>query len=319
MYSDGASKIQARSPDVKETMMPMQHPAPVALFVYNRPESTIRCVNSLKSSPIAKFTDLHIFSDNARIDSDVEKVALVRDFIKRVDGFASVSIHLQETNIGLAGSLISGTTAVIQQYGRVIVVEDDLVVSVNFLEFMNRALEFYEGDENILSVSGYSGIELNPSDGVYFSLRASSWGWATWRDRWMAVDWAAPEAESDLASRQFRRNFSRGGADLPRMLQSWVDGRIDSWAIRFVYHQAKRGLVSVVPNVSKVINKGFGDSATHTKMRKAGRTPRLDDMDVDAFQFRHFDGCEEETLRKFREEYSIWNRLLVRIRVILAI
>ena len=165
--------------------------APIALFVYSRPWHTQQTIEALQKNVLASESDLFIFSDapkNPEVDATVQEV---REYIKTVDGFKSVSIVERDENFGLANSIIDGSTKIINNYGRTIVLEDDLIVSIDFLEYMNEALNRYEINKNIWSITGYSpNIEnINSSKDLYLSPRGSSWSWATWKDRWDIIDW----------------------------------------------------------------------------------------------------------------------------------
>ncbi len=115
--------------------------APVVLFVYNRLELTKRTVAALQRNVLAAETDLIVFSDAAKNPKDEFKVNLVRAFISSLTGFRSVSVHLRDVNFGLSNSIIDGVTTVVNEYGSVIVLEDDLITSQYFLQFMNDGLK----------------------------------------------------------------------------------------------------------------------------------------------------------------------------------
>ena len=133
--------------------------APVVLFVYNRLDHTMNVIESLSKNIGAKETDLYVFSDAAKTEKGLDKVNEVREYIRKTDwrgNFQKVTVVEAEQNKGLAKSIIGGVTGILQEYGRVIVVEDDLVLSPYFLQYMNGALEYYKDVENIWSISGYS-------------------------------------------------------------------------------------------------------------------------------------------------------------------
>ena len=168
--------------------------APVIIFGYNRPESLKATVDSLLLNTEAAESDLYVFVDGARPEreGDCVKVRQVQEFVKGISGFKSVVCRFAEKNSGLGPSIIAGVTEVVGKYGTAIVLEDDLVLASNFLSFMNQGLERYRDDSKVFSVCGYSNSVRRP-DGYcadsYFCSRSSSWGWATWADRWNSVDW----------------------------------------------------------------------------------------------------------------------------------
>ena len=152
--------------------------APIILFVYNRPKHTETVLNALKKNTLAKDSILYAFSDAAKKEKDFENVNKVRDIINKINGFKEVVITEAETNIGCADSIISGITKVINEHGKAIIVEDDILTAPNFLEFMNEALDKYEKNERIFSVSGYNvpmPIPGNYKKPAFLTYRYSSW------------------------------------------------------------------------------------------------------------------------------------------------
>jgi GT2 family glycosyltransferase len=137
---------------MKHPMIPL---APIALFVYNRPWHTRQTVEALKKNQLFDSSDLIILSDGAKDQASAQKVEEVRQYLRTISGFKSVKIIERDCNIGLAQSIISGVTQVINEYGRVIVMEDDLVTSPFFLRYMNDALECYENEDKVISIHGY--------------------------------------------------------------------------------------------------------------------------------------------------------------------
>jgi hypothetical protein len=240
--------------------------APIVLFVYNRPTHTKKTVEALKQNKLAKESQLFIFSDAPKNENSIESVEEVRKYIKSINGFENIIIREAEKNKGLATSVISGVTEVIKEYGKVIVLEDDLVTSVNFLEYMNKALCFYENNQKIWSISGYNlPIEIPKAynKDVYLSYRACSWGWATWKDRWDKNDWTVSNYDDFLKSKEQQKLFNRGGSDMTDMLKSQMEGKIDSWAIRWCYSQFKDNSYTIYPVKSKIQNIGNDGSGVH--------------------------------------------------------
>lgn len=242
-------------------------PAPIILFVYNRPEHTRRTVASLQGCDLARESHLYVFADGPRSPADAPGVGAVRQFLQSVDGFGSVTVAARGENRGLARSVIGGVTEVLREYGRAVVLEDDLVFARNYLQFMNDALEAYEKSKHVFSVSGYSyplPVPADFSDDVYLLPRASSWGWATWRDRWEQADWEVADYPQFLRSRAVQDGFAEGGRDLVYMLRKQQLGRIDSWAVRWSYAHYKHGAYCLFPAKSKVHNTGNDKSGTHS-------------------------------------------------------
>ena len=253
--------------------------APITAFVYNRPDKARKMLESLGKCDLAGESDLFIHSDGPRNQKAEKGVRETREYLDKIlprESFKSVTVIKAEKNKGLAASIISGVTDVLDKYGRVIVVEDDLVFSEQFLNYMNTCLDWYGRDRRIWSVSGYT-PDLKSAGaydkGVYLSYRGSSWGWGTWKDRWDMVDWKV----SDYASFRFNPieniRFCFGGNDQPSMLRAQMKGKLDSWAIRWCYCQSRNRMYSVVPRYTLVSNEGLDGSGCNSKaedMKKLG-------------------------------------------------
>lgn len=247
----------------------MNNLAPVVLFVYNRLEHTKQTIEALQRNHLADQSDLFIFSDGPKNISQEIKVAQVREFIKRISGFRSVRIIEQEINIGLANSIISGITKVIDDYGKVIVLEDDIITSEDFLVYMNKGLDTFQDDDRIWSVTGY-GYPIDIPDNYtcmnYLFVRPCSWGWGTWKSRWEVIDWEVKDFKSFVKDKNQIRRFNLGGEDLFDMLKAQMNGEINSWAIRWAYAAFKSDKDTIHPCSSKVVNIGFDGTGEHCRM-----------------------------------------------------
>jgi len=240
--------------------------APIVLFVYNRPLHTRQTVESLQKNTLAKESELFIFSDGPKSENDKKDVQAVREYIKEVRDFKSVTIFEREQNLGLAQSIMTGVTETISKYGKIIVLEDDLVVSPYFLSFMNNALNRYETNKRVFSITGYNyprnllKIPKNYKCTTYFGYRCSSWGWATWKDRWSIIDFEIKDFMDFIKDEKKMKIFKKGGDDLVDMLKDQVEGRIHSWAIKFCYSHFKHNAFCLYPMYSLVKNIGLDGS-----------------------------------------------------------
>jgi len=247
--------------------------APILLFVYNRPIHTKRTIKSLKQNQLSKKSNLYIFSDGPKNEKDIVKVKEVRKIIKNTDGFKSINIKSLKKNKGLAKSIISGVSKIIKKKKKVIVLEDDLLLSKKFLKYMNEALDFYKLEKKIWSISGYTPdlkVLKDLKEEVFFYPRASSWGWATWSDRWDEVDWNLDNYEIFNNSKEVLE-FGRIGYDMPVMLEMQKRDLVDSWAIRWCYNQFKRKKLTIYPYKTLVKNIGVDNSGTHGLFKKNDR------------------------------------------------
>jgi hypothetical protein len=239
--------------------------APIALFVYNRPDHTKQTVESLQKNALSKESELFIFSDGPKNDAAKKQVMEVRDYIKTISGFKRVNIIEKEKNSGLANSIIAGVTELCERFGSVIVLEDDLIVSPHFLEYMNAALERYEKNERVMQISGFMfPVELKALTDAVFLPFTSSWGWATWQRAWQQFDPEMKGYDNLHANPALRRRFDLDGSyPYYKMLEAQRRGRIDSWAIRWYLSVFIAGGLVLHPARSLVCNGGFDNSGIH--------------------------------------------------------
>lgn len=239
--------------------------APVVIFTYNRPQHTQAVLNALNIAQGATNTDVYIFSDAARNKADIEKVNQVRNIDYSQYHFKSIHIVERKENIGLANNIIDGLNTIFKEAEQAIVLEDDIVVSSGFLNYMNAALSFYE-KKNVFSISGYTPnvhIPTNYKYSTYPILRNCSWGWATWRNRWLTVDWNVTNFNIFIRNKKARNKFDLAGSDLSAMLLRWRMGEINSWSIRFCYAAFCQNATTIYPTMSLVRNIGADGSGSN--------------------------------------------------------
>jgi hypothetical protein len=286
--------------------------APILLFAYKRLDVLKQTVSALQDNFGAADTELFIFSDAPKSERDKSEVLLVRDYVRTISGFKNVVITESTVSKGLANSIIEGVSKVIRTYGKVIVLEDDLITSRNFLCFMNCALEYYETNQHIFSISGYTfpfKKPLNYKYDNYIITRGSSWGWASWQDRWETVDWAVTDYDQFLSNRNIRKKFSESGSDLVDMLKRQMSGKMDSWAIRWWYQQSKQNQFTAYPVISKVLNNGFDKDATHTTNYNRYKTI-LDQSNNCEFNFEPTGFKNAYYQKRIQQKFSIPTRIV---------
>lgn len=289
--------------------------APVLLFAYKRPLETKKTLEALQANYLASESDLYIFVDAPKRPADAQKVAEVHALLDAATGFRSIHRDYATTNIGCADSIIRGISQVLSQFPAAIIVEDDIVTSPNFLDYMNQCLRQYKDNPNVYSISGYTMPFDRPVDyawDTYFIPRHSPWGWATWTDRWQSIDWNMTDYPAFEKDRRQQKAFMQGGSDLVGMLRDQMEGRSDAWDIRFCYNRFKANGLSVYPTVSKVQNIGFGEEATHTNIYNRYKTP-LDPGTQRAFTLAgrvettpHY---HRATLQRYSVATRIYNKL----------
>jgi hypothetical protein len=256
--------------------------APIIIFTYRR--KIDRLIETLLANKLSKRSELYIFSDGNKNEKDFEDVQDVRTYLQTIKGFKNINIIESSINKGLANSIIDGVSKVMDKYTKVIVLEDDLIVSSDFLEYMNDALNFYENDNKIWSISAYAPkLQCLDTlkDDIYLSPRASSWGWATWKDRWEIIDWEVNDFVTLKVDKSLKHKFNLGGNDMYKMLELQMLGKIDSWAIRWCYSQFRYNRYTIYPKKSKIINDGFNDNkGTHNSGKNSKLTLELHNNSV---------------------------------------
>ena len=208
--------------------------APITLFVYNRLDHTVQTINALRKNDLASNSKLIIYSDCFKDENDRVKVNQVREYIKNIKGFKSICIFERDKNLGLADSIIDGVTKTVNQYGKIIVLEDDLITNPNFLRFMNNALDFYKNNENVYSITGYSYTnDISNLSDSYFLKLTNSWSWATWSQKWACFQREHKHIkEISKATNTVKRLFNFDNSyDFMNMLNSQQDDNCNSWAI----------------------------------------------------------------------------------------
>jgi glycosyltransferase involved in cell wall biosynthesis len=249
-------------------MMTCTNPAPVAVFAYNRPELLELTIEALSKNMLAEQSDLLVFSDGAKSDADLPGVERVRKYLKTVDGFRSVRVIERERNYGLSVSIIDGVTQCIGEFGRIIVLEDDLVTSPWYLKFMNDALDMYSDDDDVISVQGYVYPSKFRLPEYFFIKGADCQGWATWTRGWKLFEPDGERLLNEIESRKLGREFNFGN-NYPyvKMLRDQVNGKKNSWAIRWYASAFVRNKYTLYPGKTMILNTGFGSEGTNTSNR----------------------------------------------------
>lgn len=294
----------------------MNSPSPIVLFTYKRFETLKLTIQSLSDNFLASDSDLIIYSDGAKNLQDIAIIEEIRAYLKKITGFKSVTIYESPSNKGLASSIIQGVSAVLNLYPSAIILEDDLITSKNFLSFMNQSLEHYKTNHEVFSVSGYTPYInfISLDNDAFFLNRSWSWGWATWQDRWSNIDWELKTYQSFSNNKQLKRKFSKLGSDVNKMLKMQMSGYINSWYIRFLYHQCIVNGVTIYPKISKVLNNGFDEFATHNKGRNTRFYTKIDKSNNSKFTLPSSIRINNYNLNEFKKINSlkarIYNKLL---------
>lgn len=240
--------------------------APIALFVYNRPEHTARTLEALAANYLADQSNLFVFCDGPRTDANAVTLAAinsVRALVKSKSWCKTITIYESDTNKGLAESIVSGVTQLVNEFGKIIVLEDDIVTAQGFLSYMNKALNLYKHDEEVMHIGSYipytNSISLLPE--TFFSRFMSCWGWATWQSAWSKANWDAEALYHQISDPNIRYEFNLEGVlNYHEQLENNIIGNIKTWAIMwFTSIFLNKGLC-LYPKVSLSDNIGLDGS-----------------------------------------------------------
>ncbi|MHB1179443.1 MAG: glycosyltransferase [Daejeonella sp.] len=243
----------------------MQPLAPVALFVYNRPEHTRLTLESLKQNLYAGDSKLYIFSDSARDTSQSGRVAEVREIIRLTDGFREVRVIERENNLGLADSIIDGVSMLTAKYGKVIVFEDDLITSPYTLQYFNDALSRYQDEERVMHIGAYMYPLKNAGlPQTFFYRAASSWGWATWERAWKNFEPDIDKLIHEFNEEKKHRFSIEGNMNFWKQVREFKTGKNNSWAIRWYASVFLKNGLTLNPSVSLINNIGHDGSGIHS-------------------------------------------------------
>jgi len=294
----------------------MNNLAPIIIFTYNRLDDIQKTISSLQQNLLAKESELFLFSDFAKRDKDKEAVNKVREYLETISGFKSITIIKRDKNFGLAENIVDGVTEIINKYEKVIVLEDDLITSKNFLNYMNDTLEYYKNNKQIFAISGFCWrlpSLKNLKEDIFFAYRPASWGWATWKNQWEDIDWEIKDYETFIKDKKAIKKFNRGGMDMTRMLKHFKEGKNNSWAIRWSYSMSKQDKYCIYPKISKVQNIGFGNDATHCTGEHI-HTTTLDSSSNTKFMFLDNLIINKKLLKEFAYQNSYVNKAIKKIK-----
>lgn len=275
--------------------------APIALFVYKRPRHTQQTLESLAANEGASESELFIFCDGPKRPEDEKAVEEVRRLVKSRQWCGKINIIERDKNLGLANSIISGVTELCDKYGRVIVLEDDLLTSRYFLEYMNAALERYENEERVMQISGYMfPVEIKAETDAIFLPFTTSWGWATWKRAWVVFDKDMSSFEILSKDKALRKAFDLDGSyPYFKMLESQRAGKIDSWAIRWYLSVFLKGGLTLYPAKTLINNIGFDGSGTHCTAVGKNISGKMEDFNPLTLPSRYI--VSEEVFLKLKE------------------
>ena len=238
--------------------------APIILFAYNRPKHVKQVLEALQQNKLSEQSELFIFSDGGKDFEDEKLVEETREILDNTTGFKKVTVFKRPVNFGLAANVIDGVSTIIEKYGRVIVLEDDLVTAPTFISFMNKALDVYENVDEVAHIHSFCYAGLNLPD-TFFIKWVGSTGWATWQKSWKLFERNGEKLLAKLKEKRLTKDFDFNGQyPYTRMLKRQIAGRNNSWAIRWNASLFLNNKLSLNTGKSLIHNIGFDGSGMHS-------------------------------------------------------
>jgi hypothetical protein len=295
--------------------------SPIALFTYNRPYHTRKTVEALQRNKLSAQSDLFVFSDGPKEGATGSQVGEVRNYLKTINHFKTVSIIERKSNYGLSANILDGVRQIISEFGKVIVLEDDLVTSPFFLDFMNEGLRLYEQDENVISVHGYLLPVKEKLPDSFFLRGADCLGWGTWKRGWDLF-----EPDGRLLLKGLIESKKTGQFDFDnaypytQMLMDQIAGKTNSWAIRWYASAFLKNKYTLYPGKSLISNIGGDGSGTNNGFEYSSPPP----LDPDPVEIRRIEVCQNaEAYRAFAAFHrramhpNLWKKIRRRVRMVL--
>lgn len=255
--------------------------APIVMFVFNRPKHFLETVEALSKCPEASESELFVFSDGPKTEKDSIKVSQVRKYVRMEMAkrrFANVRLEERKVNFGMAKNVIEAVTQVLNRYGRCIVIEDDALCSPYLLKFFNAALEYYEDNEKVGAIAGYTPAIEFPEEynkDVFTAYRPCSYSWAVWKRSWDNIDWELENIKDFYNDLSLVKKLNSNGSDRYDRLCRVAEGKSSSWSVRFHAHLVKNDMLTVYPRYSHILNTGVD-------VNNANNTNAIEDQDMNS-------------------------------------
>ena len=283
--------------------------APIALFVYNRPEKAKRCIESLKNCEGFRQSKIIVFADGPKDLNDKKSTDKTRAVVEDLLNDNNSVFYFKENNFCLANSLYHGVSKVLQKNEKIIVIEDDLIFNKGFLTFMNSSLNKYKEYNEIFQISGhvYGNNEMRYLNSGFFSTNTNSWGWATWRRAWKYFDEKIFNSNPKLKLSEVYSFNIENNYNYNKILEYQSRGKVDSWAIKWYYIVFMNSGKVFYPNVSLVKNCGFDGGGTHTFSSKNDQTI-FNEVDFEEIIFPKSITFDPKVLNKYFNVIKVSNR-----------
>lgn len=298
----------------------MSQYAPIVMFVYSRPDLTADTLRSLAQNKEALLSDLFIFADGPKVgasEQQLEKIQAVRAIINQQTGFKSVTVRASETNKGLANSVIAGVTEVVNRFGKVIVVEDDVSLSPYFLKFMNEALDLYENDEQVSGIGSWNYYHLiGYNQSPFFLRHPDTISWATYKRAWAFFNPDTDYLIREISQKGLTKYLNmENSIDLMKMLHRQKEGKVDSWAVRWTASMVLKNMLTLYPQVSLSRHEGYIEGthfseATDEPLLPLARQP----LPMPRIPIKENTEAVKDFVRWHNNQFSLRRKIVVKLK-----
>jgi hypothetical protein len=298
--------------------------APIIYFAYNRPSHTYKTLKALEENYLAKESDIFIYCDGPKANATEETLTAIREtreIFKAKLSFKSVTIYESETNKGIFDIMTNGISKILNEHGMGIIVEDDILTYPYFLSFCNKGLDFYQNNQRVMAISGYTFPIKGKRPSSFFLRSGTGWGWATWKRSWNLFNPDAQAMLTEIENRNLISKFNFNDTyDFTGMLRAHIDGSITAWDACWYATIFLKNCVTLFPGISFTQNIGFDNSGTHHKssdlFRKSEFNPIYSQQEFDKLisSFSNIININKEVFQKHCSYFnSLSNRSLLNV------
>jgi len=231
---------------------------PLVLFLYKRPQNTLKILNKAVKANIKK---IYAFIDGPKQSTDLDLInqtkKIINEFTKTHPSM-NVVVFSAKKNLGLQHSIVLGLNKVFQKETAAIILEDDCLPSPDFFQFTSEILTKYKNHPKVMSVTG-SGVGKHSSYSYDFSRYQQCWGFGTWRRSWKLYDSKLTKLTPLNWKNYYMRHYFN------TMLFLTKAGQVNSWAFKWSFAHFINDGLAIIPTGNLIRNIGFDSVATNTR------------------------------------------------------
>lgn len=255
--------------------------APIGVSTYGRLQHLQRTITALQKNTLAQESELFVFSDAPRL-GDEDRVAAVRKYLRKIDGFKEVHVIERTENSRVVNNR-GGMRMLLDQFGKMIFLEEDVVTAPGFLSFMNQALTTYRNNDKVFAITGYCPpIDARKyiSSDAFLLQTCNFWGFAIWKERYDQVSMQTPSCEvfKTILNPFSLASYMRIGSDMPHLFLLDAQGIIDAGDIKFAFEMWKKGSYLLIPTFSLSMSIGLDGTGVHCGMERKYDTEMSSDV-----------------------------------------